>query len=139
MKIVFVSLQHLDIAVELQKAGHEVVAPLMTGDLTLDLEILREMVDSTTGLVIGAASGGSLVMKLNPTQPIMLLAPAYKKDRVSLKKFALVVHGALDDIIPVEDSLELPNVRIYMVQDNHWFRDQGIKKIISLVNDFEKV
>lgn len=138
MKIVFASQHHQNVATELQKLGHELTFPFLTGSPTVDLETLEAACSSNPRLVIGAAFGGSLVMKLNPSQPIILLAPSYKKDQVSLRKFAIVVHGAHDDIVPVEDSLELQNARIYLVHDTHWFRDHGLKVVLGLVQGFEK-
>lgn len=121
MKIVFANDRHDHIVNELVKRGHEVIAPLFRGDFDLDLNTLSETIQSQNPqAVIGVGRGGSLVMAANPSQPIVLIAPRYREDKIDLKKPAIVIHGALDEVVPIEDSLKLDDVWLHMVQDDHW-------------------
>jgi hypothetical protein len=143
MRILYVgNLNH--VVAELNKNGHQVTHLEPTNDFAADLANLHQQLQNLQvvfrhpDVVIGNHRGASLVMEASPPQPIILLAPTYKKDGIGLKKPAVVIHGVMDTVVPFEDSMKLERVCIHMVQDDDKFgfpagHGSGVTRLISIL------
>ncbi len=99
-------------------------------------------------IIIGSSQGGAIALSLageHPEVPMLLVCPAWRifhVDPTTLNSNSIIVHGAYDKEVPIEDSEYLSkkfNVPLFITQDGHiikkgfWQIVRGLQAISSKV------
>ena len=115
----------------LEDMGHTVFAPhLPASDWKGSVSLANKVIANVKpDVVIGSSRGGAVAMAVDPSCPMVLIAPAYTKycPEAQLSADAVILHSAFDDIIAYADSVELignGNQRLYKVGRDHRMNDE---------------
>ena len=98
---------------------------LVFGLSSAELSLVNEF---EPDVIVGSSRGGAVAMAAHPSEPLILIAPAWKKYApwATISSTATILHSVDDAVIAFSDSEELSKsfgAKLYNVGEDHFMSD----------------